>query len=159
MKHQPAQYDNPPSLAHAALPGCTSCRLNVVSAPTCMGIHDHTVFIIICKIGFIWSPGNIIHWGVIQPSGRNKGTVAARQTSQQSASHKICLGRGLHKVLAATRGQRLCISWRGHSHSTTAASHLFSTTIHIPGSAWTSFKSQKGVLLKEFCKQIVKTSS
>lgn len=84
--------------------------------------HYHTVFVIICEIRFIWSPGNIIHWSIIQPSGRNKGTVAARQTSHQSVSQKVCLGKGLSKVLAVTRGQRrLYISWRGRSHSNAAA--------------------------------------
>lgn len=102
--------------------------------------HYHTVFIIICKIRFIWSPGNVIHWSVIQPSGRNEGTVAARHTSQQSVSHEVCLGSGLSKVLPMTRGQRLYMSWRGRSHSTAAAliclvlphSRQFMDTLLIP---------------------------
>lgn len=65
--------------------------------------------------------------GCYRASWKKGGDWLLDRHLQQSFSYKICSGKGLSKVLARTRGQRLCTYLRGYTHIISAASFLFST--------------------------------
>lgn len=61
------------------------------------------------------------------------------------------------EVLAVTRGQKGS-TYPGEDVATAVLLLSSVWYCHVQGSVWTSFTPQKGVLLKGFCKQSVKTS-